>query len=121
MTDQTLDIIFSHFCKSIVTGEKIDETNVHLVAEDIEKAINNPEIEIEHNEQKEYPKYTCECGRILLKADKWKHLRSKIHMNYINGIEKNYVVCECGGQFDPKSKYKHVKGKKHLNFINKQN
>jgi len=33
------------------------------------------------------PKYTCECGKIVNLLSAYRHFKTKIHTNFINGIK----------------------------------
>lgn len=76
-------------------------------------------------------KFVCECGKTLAKSSRAKHLKSKTHINKMNGVvrevcksiqeKNNKVLCECGCYYTKKHKARHQKSKKHFDCLKKIN
>jgi hypothetical protein len=61
-----------------------------------------------------FNRYICECGKDVRKDSKNKHLKSKHHFNFINGIIKEDTFkCECGIEVLNKNKNNHFNTHKH--------
>ena len=71
--------------------------------------------------------FNCDCGSRVLLTNKAKHLKSPLHLDFINQVPKEKkqpnaettVVCGCGKSFSLKNKSHHDKTKHHIDFINK--
>jgi len=71
--------------------------------------------------------YLCECGQISSFEKRFRHFKSKQHLDFVeNGIKyvkptRTFVEsknCDCGGKYTLKHKAKHFKTKLHQDFIN---
>ena len=66
--------------------------------------------------------YECECGSKVLKTNKSTHLKSLLHMNFVNQIPpklkaETTVACGCGKTFSLKNKTHHNKTQYHLDWL----
>jgi hypothetical protein len=68
--------------------------------------------------------YECECGVVINKYSKYAHLKSKKHIEYLNGdyVEwnlkrKETFECECGARIQHGSRYIHIKSKRHKKLV----
>jgi DNA-directed RNA polymerase subunit RPC12/RpoP len=69
--------------------------------------------------------YECECGSKVVFSHKSHHLKTQLHLNFINKVEVvkpeklTHYDCECGSKVVFSNKSHHLKSVKHLNFVNK--
>jgi len=69
--------------------------------------------------------FNCDCGSRVLLTNKAKHLKSPLHLDFINQVPKEKkqpnaettVDCGCGKSFSLKNKSHHDKTKYHLDWV----
>ena len=110
-------------CKECMKQIKRDYNNNHKQDQHIYYIENKDKI-IKRNKEWDI-KVKCECGVEIHKKHKSEHLKTRKHLDFINGVVKEYKEsCPCGGGYNSKSSYyKHIKTKNHIEFIetNKDN
>lgn len=62
----------------------------------------------------------CECGASVKKKQKSKHIKTKMHLNFINKVvvvvPDTHTKCGCGTIYRTVDKKQHIKSKKHIKF-----
>ena len=66
--------------------------------------------------------YACECGSSVLIANKSHHLKTQLHLDFVNHVPpkpkaETTVDCGCGKSFSLKNKSHHDKTKYHLDWV----
>jgi len=66
--------------------------------------------------------YACECGSSVLITNKSHHLKTRLHLDFINQVPvkpkaETTVNCGCGKSFSLKNKAHHDKTKYHLDWV----
>ena len=69
--------------------------------------------------------FNCGCGSNVLMSHKARHLKSPLHLDFINNVVKvspkskasSVVNCGCGKTFSLKNKTHHTKTKCHLDWL----
>jgi hypothetical protein len=66
--------------------------------------------------------YACACGSSVVIACKARHLKSPLHLDFINQVPvkpkaETTVNCGCGKSFSLKNKSHHDKTKYHLDWV----
>ena len=66
--------------------------------------------------------YECQCGSKVLKTNKSTHLKSLLHMNFVNQVPpkpnvEKIIECGCGKTFSLKNKTHHNKTQYHLDWL----
>jgi hypothetical protein len=70
------------------------------------------------------PHYACECGSSVVISHKSHHLKTQLHIDFINKVPpkpktETTLHCGCGKSFSLKNKSHHDKTQLHIDFINK--
>jgi hypothetical protein len=68
--------------------------------------------------------YACECGSSVVMSHKSHHLKTQLHIDFINKVPpkpkaESILLCGCGKSFSLKNKSQHLKTQLHIDFINK--
>ena len=67
--------------------------------------------------------FDCDCGSKVLICNKAKHLKSPLHMNFINQIppkskSETTIHCGCGKTYTSNNKSHHEKTQYHVDWLN---
>ena len=67
--------------------------------------------------------FDCDCGSKVLTCNKAKHLKSPLHMNFINQIplkpkSETTIHCGCGKTYTSNNKSHHEKTQYHVDWVN---
>ena len=67
--------------------------------------------------------YACECGSSVVISHKSHHLKTQLHIDFINKVPpkpntETTLHCGCGKSFSLKNKSHHDKTKYHLDWVN---
>lgn len=67
--------------------------------------------------------HKCDCGGIYNREHKLQHMKTKLHINYINRDktipnENPIIRCPCNGRYKKQNKSRHMKTIRHQKYLN---
>jgi hypothetical protein len=121
-----IDEEIDNYAYKFASRDEAKRDLLKFYVKELTDAVNGMKILIDALHEEEKPThYACECGSNVVIACKARHLKSPLHLDFINQVPKEekqekptHYVCACGSSVVISHKSCHLKTQLHLDFIN---